>query len=152
MIEINLRLFLRAAETLNYSFGTSSTKLLRWLWRPIWLNWICTEVVSLIYEHVPDNRTVPCPLGAVSASWSKVMICPPAFKILLRARSVNFRAHTCEKTGKRNNHLDIETTSHSVLSSTGETHLKYFAAVSRDRLQKCLSIKNTSRLNSKQHH
>ena len=42
----------------------------------------------------PWRTTVFCPLGDLRASWSKVMICPPAFKILPRAVSVTCNAHT----------------------------------------------------------
>merc|ERR1719385_73550 len=42
----------------------------------------------------PCRRMVFFPVGALRASWSKVMISPPAFKILSRAFSVTLRAQT----------------------------------------------------------
>lgn len=42
----------------------------------------------------PRNSTVFVPLGARSASWSKVMHSPPAARMRARAVSVNLRAHT----------------------------------------------------------
>merc|ERR1719412_2603770 len=42
----------------------------------------------------PCTSTVFLPVGARTASWSKVMISPPAFRILSRAFSVTLRAHT----------------------------------------------------------
>ena len=45
---------------------------------------------------LPCNNTVFFPVGAAKASWSKVRISPPAFKILSLAFSVTCDAHTFE--------------------------------------------------------
>merc|ERR1719310_566215 len=47
-----------------------------------------------MYFCAERRRTVPCPSGACSASWSNVRHSPPALTIRARAVSVNFRAHT----------------------------------------------------------
>ena len=44
---------------------------------------------------IPCRRIVFCPLGERKANWSKVMISPPALRILALAPSVNRNAQIC---------------------------------------------------------
>lgn len=45
-------------------------------------------------DYIPCKRTVFLPVGAFKASWSKVKIVPPAFRMRARAFAVKRSAHT----------------------------------------------------------
>lgn len=59
-------------------------------------------MLGLVFHmfFVPWISTVFFPVGDLSASWSKVIISPPAFRIRARALSVTRRAHTYRKNNR----------------------------------------------------
>lgn len=57
----------------------------------------CYLLDHLNLFKIPWSSTVLFPFGALKANWSNVITSPPAFKILARAPSVTWRAHTFQK-------------------------------------------------------